>query len=538
VAYARANWLLVAAIAAGLVARIAFWAVTDRRLDDALITIKFAKNVADGVGLVHNLGDGHVYGFTSALSVLVPLPGELIAPGGGILLLRLVSLVAFALAVVYAYRIARELRLGPWPTGFALAYLALDQNQVFFGMAGMETQIAVAVLLAGVYYVLVEDFTKSGVALGLGLLARPDFVLWVGPAYLFLLVRNPPRALRAGAISAAIVAPWLIFTTIYYGTPIPNTITAKSVAFAPDLPSIAHPGAWIDFLGHQLSASAHDWKLIAPFYNSFFVSDAPLPYLLLKVLALAVVALALVGAVTTWSRRGWRPAIAFVVLFALYKVIFLTIGYFEWYGVPALAVLILLAAAGLDRTSTSLARVSRGRVTAAPLAAVPAICLACAYAVQLPFVIPLEAKVQNTENQVRAPLGRYLGRVAKPGQTFYSESSGYVGYDTNATLYDYPGLVSTTVVDLLRRRGGFVGPLPILKVLHPDWLVLRATELDSLSADHPDLARRYNAVHRFRVSNPDAPLDVGGYSLINTDPDFIVLRREPTGHRRSGAHSN
>ena len=190
--------MLAGFIVVGLIARIAFWAITDRKLDDALITIKFDKNLADGFGLIHNFGEGHVQGFTSALSVLVPMPGELIWHGGGLFLIRLVSLACFALAAVYAYRIANESGLGRWPTGFVLAFLALDQNQVFFGVAGMETQIAVAVLLAGFYYVLVEDYPKSGVALGLALLARPDFVLWVAPAYVFLVIRNFREALRAG----------------------------------------------------------------------------------------------------------------------------------------------------------------------------------------------------------------------------------------------------------------------------------------------------------------------------------------------------
>ena len=72
-----------------------------------------------------------------------PLPGELIYHGGGFLFIRLASLAAFVVAAVYAYRIAAELGVGRWPTALVLAYLALDQNQVFFGMAGMETQIAV-----------------------------------------------------------------------------------------------------------------------------------------------------------------------------------------------------------------------------------------------------------------------------------------------------------------------------------------------------------------------------------------------------------
>jgi hypothetical protein len=529
--WARANWLLLAAIGAGLAARIVFWAVTDRRLDDALITIKFAKNAADGLGLVHNLGDGHVYGFTSALSVLVPLPGEFIAHGGGLLLLRLASLVAFGLAALYAYRIGRELRLGAWPMGFALAYLALDQDEVFYGMAGMETQIAVAVLLAGIYYVLVEDYVKSGVALGLALLARPDFVLWVAPAYLFLLVRDPRRALGAGLVSAAVVGPWVIFTTLYYGSPIPNTIVAKSLAFTPDFPSLTHPVAWIDFLGHQLSAHRHDWMTAAPFLERVFVLHTPLPYGLLRALTFGVIALAVIGVISTVRRPSWRPAIAFVALFALYKVVFLTAGYFEWYGVPALSVLILLAAAGLDRVTSFAAAAARGRftLTRGQLAAVPAICLALAYAIQLPYTIPMEARVQHdVEDQVRTPLGEYLGRAVKPGQSITSESSGYVGYYTNGTFYDFPGLVSTTVVDAVRRAGDAYNTTPgVAKLLHPDWLVLRPGEADYMRSVYPGLARQYRPVHRFATSDASGFLRVGGLTVFNVDERFIVFRRKP-----------
>ena len=90
-----------------------------------------------------------------------------------------------------------------------LAYLALDQNQVFFGVGGHgDARSRSACSSRASYYVLVEDYPKSGVTLGLALLARPDFVLWVGPAYLFLIIRNWRASLRAGALSAAIVGPW------------------------------------------------------------------------------------------------------------------------------------------------------------------------------------------------------------------------------------------------------------------------------------------------------------------------------------------
>lgn len=514
----RENPLLSGAIAVGLIARIVTWVVADRRLDDALITIKHAKNVADGVGLDHHLGEGPVHGFTSVLSVLVPLPGELIAEGGGLLVIRLVSLLAFVLTAVYAHRIGRELGLGFWPLAFVLAYLALDQNQIFYGMAGMESQIAVAVLLAGVYYVLVEDFPKSGLALGLACLARPDFVLWVAPAFLFLLWRNRGRALNAFLIAAAVVLPWLIFATAYYGSPVPNTISAKSLAFAPDLPGPLAIGDWAEFIWNSIEVHAGDWTTLAPFLERAFIFGTPLPRDLLMVIALTVVALALIGVCATWRRPGWRPAIVFVLLYVAYKFAFLTIGYFEWYGVPTLAVIVLLAGAGLQWLASR----------PLPAALVPALAtaLGLAYAIHLPFTLPLENRVQEEiEDKVRDPLGRYLGKVTHPGETIVTEPSGYVGFYTNATLLDYPGLTSTTVVEALEEYPEKATIAGMVDLLEPDWLVLRPGELDFLRQWEPEAAARYEEVRRFRVEESDSELDRWGLVIFNVDRDFIVLRR-------------
>jgi hypothetical protein len=528
--YARENPILVVFIVAGLIARIAFWAFTDRRLDDALITIKFDKNLADGFGLVHNLGEGHVQGFTSALSVLVPLPGELIYHGGGLLLIRLVSLVCFALAAVYAYRIAGELKIGRWPTAFALAYLALDQNQVLFGIAGMETQIAVAVLFGGIYYVLVEDYPKSGIALGLAVLARPDFVLWVAPAYGFLIIRNHREALRAGALSLAILGPWVIFTWIYYGSPVPNTIAAKNNAFVPDFPGLTDPGGWIDFLGHQLSANQSAWMIFSPFYEAAFAVQAPLAYEAARVFAVGVAVLAVVGAISTFKRWSWLPAVAYLALFAAYKVLYLTVGYFEWYGTPATALLILMAAVGLDRVCRWVSAAAQHRFTPGEVALVPAVVLALVYAMPLPYRTAAEARVQHDiEDKVRQPLGRFLGEVVEPGDTITSESSGYVGYESNGTLYDYPGLESRTVVSALSEADASGHPvLPlvgIVHLLHPDWIVLRPGEADTFAQWYPADERQYREVRRFSVPGGQEPISVQGFSVRNIDRDFIVFRR-------------
>ena len=203
-AYTRENPMLVGFIVVGLIARIVFWAVTDRRIDDALITIKFDKNVADGVGLVHNLGDGHVQGFTSALSVLVPLPGELIAHGGGLFLIRLVSLVAFALAAALRLSDRAELGLGaladrlrarlPGPRPKPGLLRRRRDGDPDRGRRAPRGRL----LRAG------RGLRRRAASPSdWPLLARPDFVLWVAPAYVVPDHPERRRALRAGAISAA-----------------------------------------------------------------------------------------------------------------------------------------------------------------------------------------------------------------------------------------------------------------------------------------------------------------------------------------------
>ena len=112
----------------------------------------------------------------------------------------------------------------------------------------METQIAVAVLFAGVYYVLVEDYPKSGVALGLAVLARPDFVLWVAPAYVFLIVRNTGEALcgpaALGGDRRSLADLHLRSTTARRSRTRSPRRTTPSSRTSPASPT---SGAWIDF---------------------------------------------------------------------------------------------------------------------------------------------------------------------------------------------------------------------------------------------------------------------------------------------------
>jgi hypothetical protein len=516
-AFVAAHWLPVAAVVAGWVARITFWQVTDRKFEDGLITVTHAQSVIEGIGLTHHAGEPHVqHGFTSALSVLVPLAGELVKHGSGITTLRLASLVAFAFAVVYAYRLSRDLGLGAWPTGFVLAYLAFDQNSIFYGIAGMETQMAVAILLAAIFYVHRGRPVPAGLALGLCVLVRPDFLLFVGPALAYLFWRNRSVALRAGGYAALLTAPWIIFTLVYYGSPVPATIEAKAYRYV-ELPSLGDgPIKWVDFAIDRVSAQDNLWHIATPFLENGFIFRTPFSTWMLGNVAFVVFVLAIAGGWMLRRRPSLWPAVAFVVLFLAYKILLLPAEYYEWYLPPLMSVIMLLVGVALQRLRSAFLR------TSIALAAF----LGLAFSIYMPFTFPIEHRIQShIEDKVRMQMGYWLRTHVKPGEAVASESAGYVGYYGRVKLYDYPGLTSPTVLEAFAKHKDHRSLPGIIDLLHPEWAILRPAESDVFKQVYPRAAARYVPVQGFDVPESETQLLHWGVDYINVDRHFIVLRR-------------
>jgi hypothetical protein len=520
-ALVRAYPLAVAAALGGVTARVAFWAMTDRRFEDALITVTHARNAANGLGLTHHPGEPRTHGFTSAISVLVPLIGELFHDGAGFFALRVVSLVAFVVAIACAAGIGRYLGISDWLMVFPLAYLAFDENQIFYGMAGMETQVATAVLLACIYSLMIDRVRVAGALLGLALLARPDFVLLVVPALVYLSFRRLRHALVAGSLAVVVVVPWVAFTTLYYGSPVPNTIRAKSLRYATDFPSVGHPVEWITYSVERvsnLSALARAW---APFFENGVVVGTPVDILLFGYTAIAFMALAAAGAWRARGRRVWLVAVAYGVLFLLYRIFVLPDGYYEWYLGPFMALAALAAAGGLA---------SLGRLV--PRAAIVASCaLAAVFSVHMPFTFVLEQRVQRQiEDRVRMPMAMYLDGVVKPGQRVVSESAGYVGYYSNVTLYDYPGLTSPGALHALDRLGpGHNSLYELANAVRPEWLIMRPVELGGFERAFPDTALLYELDRTFEAPYEESGLSYHGVEYGSVDREFLVLRRVRPG---------
>jgi hypothetical protein len=450
--------------------------------------------------------------------VLIPLVGELLNSGWGLSALRVASLLATVASIAYGYAIARRLGLGAWTTSFALGYLALNLHHVFYGMAGMETQVAVAVVLAGTYHVLARHLLRSGLAGGLAVLARPDLLLFAIPVLVWAATRGWRSLVRTGAATAVVTVPWLIFTTAYYGSPVPHSIPAKALIWSPLRSMFESPEEAVRVLGQQAASGfANAVRGFTPFYEDTFVVAAPLPLSIALAIGAAMLVLTVVGAWTTRRVPGWWPALAFVAMFAAYRALLLPASYFDWYLPPFTALCALLIAAALQRAMNRTPVVARGLV----------VVLLVGVVVHLPFTFGLESRIQReVEDAVRRPAGLYLNEVMTPDEEFMAESAGYFGYYSRRTIWDQPGLTSPTSYAATqtlppddRRVEGLVD------ALRPDWAVLRPMEWSRLERDFPEAAACYSPTRSFGMLGRDR-IDWGGLEKVTLDWSYTVYRRD------------
>jgi len=461
-----------------LVGRWVFWIYLPFASEDAYITFRYARNLVGGMGPVYNPGE-RVMGFTSAPWMLWNAAGYALLKDP-VLWSRIWTLLgdATTLLVMGALLRSGASLASAWCFNF---FFATWPFIAAVGTSGMEnspmfTLIALGGALAA------RSSRASGPVLALLALWRPEGL--ASAAVLALGARWRDRA-----IAAALALAGLAALALFYGSPLPQSLFAKSRIYG-------LAGPW---------AGRHWWEWLSPFTLGRWpiASEANNMLPLTVVFAPALVA----GAARVWRAR--RSALALAIAGSLVVWLgysFLGVAYFYWYMVVPMAGLAALAAVGLPRIVRGPSLyVSLGLFVVGMWTLAPVLYLGRAKAEYFSFGV----------------VAQYLLSHARPGQKVMLEPIGLIGYHNPLRIVDEIGLVSPSVAKRRLEGPGWYADLAERE--RPEWLVVRRTFLRSgevwagAGAPFRSAAERDTVMGRYQT--------VSGTDEEAGDLSLAVLRR-------------
>ena len=208
--------------------------------DDAFITLRYSRNLAEGNGLVYNLGE-RVEGYTNFLwTAFLALPFRLdVDP---VLWSDVASIAAGVVTVLATRRLARRLLDSDRYATVAALLLVGFHSFAIYLTGGLETQwqtmfvvLVALALVPGLDEPLpVARLTAASAFAGLACLTRLDsavLLVAIGVPVARALHRRgelgSSRVAAALAPATALLVPWLAWKWGYYDALLPNTFVAK-----------------------------------------------------------------------------------------------------------------------------------------------------------------------------------------------------------------------------------------------------------------------------------------------------------------------
>jgi len=420
--------------------------------DDTYYTLSIARSLAQGHGPT---ADGHT--LTSGFQ---PLQAFLLAPVHWVVsgldgfvradmaLLVVADTVTIAVLGWLAWRIAGRVAAITAALVWAGSPLAISM-----AMGGLETSLSVcfaALVVAAWVHAGDRSSTPwwvlAGAVAGLAVLARVDVLLLVALLATWQLWRGPRRVLLpAGLAAVTVLAPWWIYCTVQFGTPVPSSGRAEH-ALAPLQPFELRGFAQI--AGVVAGGPFASWRSL----RSALDERPGLGF----VVFLVIVALFVV--VAWWWHRSLRGPVAVVAVLPLYAIglmvfyVWFGVGwYFTRYMTPVAMVVTLVLAVGLARVWTWEGRprlVALGFAGALALVGVVVIGIGTAH--NLTADVPNEAAFDSYTGyrdmalavNERVPRGAVLG----------AWQSGAIGYfaGEDHTVVNLDGVVNPAAADATR----------------------------------------------------------------------------------------
>ncbi|MDZ4763666.1 MAG: hypothetical protein SGI73_03880 [Chloroflexota bacterium] len=445
-----------------------------RTIDDAFITFRYSRNLVEGQGFVYNAGVQTLGTTTPLFALVMAAAGALTGREDYPTYAILVSALADAGSAVLMFLIARRLIESDWIAALPAALWTISPMSVTFAIGGMETSVNILWMIAAfAVYILRGRDWLIGVFAALGLLTRVDAALWIAPLFAHQLVTMVfNRSLGTSLLQrlplqtwiacALVLLPWIVFAWGYFGTPIPNSVTAKRYAY------LIEDGAALA-------------QMLRTYANVFFTFDS---FGSIGVMATGIIGLVCSAFAFPYALRKTGRALPLLIYAWLYFLVFAALNplIFRWYMAPPLPALIVGIVIG---AWAILAPLNRRALQIGIVGALGGLCLFTSvngwtlhpdHGADRPAPRMAWHAIELLYQQMGEHLRDDVGATAQT--RIASGDIGAVGYFSRATIVDTVGLVTPELtryypVDpaLIAPGQNYAIPPALIADTQPDYLV-------------------------------------------------------------------
>lgn len=478
---------------------------TPRTIDDAFITFRYSRNIVEGHGFVYNVGS-RTLGTTTPLFTLLMAGISFVSGSEHYPWFALtVSAIADAITAVLLCLIAFQLT-GKLSVGVLLGSLwAVSPMSVTFAVGGMETSVAILWCTAAACALLWQRQALVGLFAALSILTRVDTLICISLLLIYQLVdrwHSAPRdrtsdtrqfinrlPWKSWLCLIITLTPWYVFSWVYFGTLLPRSLRAKTVAYV-----VSDMDATVRLLQH----------LATPFFDHEIMGSTGIVIGLILYPSLVWIA-------TVYAIKRHRRIVPFLLFPWVYVAVFSLMNpvIFRWYLAPILPAYFLGITVGSYAFLEALTRAIR-RPAIFPVSLALVGTLFIGFSLNAWTLKPdhgpdhpapemawhqIELYYRDMSNTLRREYGVTEDTLIAAGDI------GAVGFYSRARILDTVGLITPEVSDyypldksLLIEGANYAVPPAIVFDYEPDYIIFMEMFVRNGLARDPRFAALYDIV--------------------------------------------